>query len=559
MSAAPLRVGVVGAGPKALFALQELCALWPGASRIRVDLFDPAEPGGGAVWEPELPLAWRLNAPAAMVDARGPGWDLPLSAWLRRHHPEHAEERFPPRALVGAYLRQAFAALAADPRVEVRHHRSRVMGLGTGPGQIDPSAYDEVLLATGHAGLPAQLRRHAEAVPAGATATVRGAALTGLDALLLLTESRGGRWSRIPEDSLARLTYHPSGHEPARVVLRSRTGAVMAPKPEHQHSWLEPVVTAAAAQVRAWGAQVRARPAGDPVSLSPLWGVLLGAVGEAARAAGVSTTPLRLWRAALTGSPVRDAAVSPGRQQAAYLSSRLAIDAGAAPPDELWLWGRIWPGVYRDLVQALDRLPRSARDQFRFRRVAGTLERVSFGPPAETVRKFLALLECGRAEVVATGDDAREPDTAEPAASDPKVSARELAALTAGPGVLTAPAPAAGAVTTTPSAPAFLDPLYADLFRRGLITVRPGERGVLTDPDATCLDAHGRRVEGVAVLGRPTEDPVLGHDTLDRTLHGDGPRWARGVVARWGHRALQDASGLAATPAAAGPRKGNTP
>lgn len=524
MSAPGVRVAVVGAGPKALFALQELDARLPAGARAAVDVFDPAEPGG-AVWDPELPEPLRLNAPAGMVDARGSGFDESLGDWIARSHPEHAGQVFPPRRLVAEYLRLAFDRLARSPRLELRHHRERICGLGAGAGLLDAGAYDEVLLCTGHAGPGSRLPEAVAGVPAGGKVDVRGAALTGLDAVLLLTEGRGGRWRQLPGDGLGLLAYEPSGAEPALIRLVSRTGAVLSPKPERGHPEFGPALDAAARRLRGWAAEVRGAPAGPgrptapvsvPVPLDPLWRMLLDAAADVAAGCGVETRRLRLWRTLLTGRPERGAEVWAGRCQAEFLRERLEIDAGLRRPDEAWILGRLWQGLYRDMVRALDRLPRSVADQARFRAAAASQERAAFGPPAETVRRLLALMRAGIVEVRA----------GEPAAGC-------VDAVTTGPGVLRRPAP----VRTHGTAPRvcasdFHDPLYADLHARGLITVRSGERGFLTDADAACLAPDGRRTEWLSALGRPTEDPVLGHDTLDRTLHDDGTRWAAAVVER---------------------------
>ncbi|WP_102160377.1 FAD/NAD(P)-binding protein [Zhihengliuella halotolerans] len=525
MNAPDVRVAVVGAGPKALFALQELHERLPSDARASVDVFDPAPPGG-AVWDPELPAVLRLNAPAAMVDARFSGFGETLSEWITRTHPAHAGESFPPRRIVGEYLGLAFDRLARSPRLDLRHHRRRIDGLGAGPGLLDADAFDEVLLCTGHAGPGSRLPEAVAAAEAGGCVDVRGAALTGLDAVLMLTEGRGGRWSRIPGDRLGLLAYEPSGAEPARIRLVSRTGAVLSPKPERRHPELGPVIDAATERIRAWATAMPGTPAGavrpaSPVSLDPLWRVLLGAAAEAAAVFGVATTGLRLWRTLLTGRPERDAEVWAGRRQAEFLRQRLEIDAGLRRPDEAWILGRLWQGLYREMVRALDRVPRTARDQRRFRAAAACQERSAFGPPAETVRKLLALVSAGIVEIRAG-----------------KPAGEFVDAVTTGPGVLRQPVPTAPEPARTP-APAlqvsvtdFHDRLYADLHARGLISVRPGERGLLTDTDAACLRPDGRRTEWLACLGRPTEDPVLGHDTLDRTLHADGRRWAAAVVER---------------------------
>lgn len=89
-------------------------------------------------------------------------------------------------------------------------------------------------------------------------------------------------------------------------------------------------------------------------------------------------------------------------------------------------------------------------------------------------------------------------------------------AVTAPPGVLLSPAPHGKAASL----------VISGLQAQGEVLVRRAERGLLTDTDDTCFNSRGERNESLAALGRPTEEPTLGHDTLNRSLHPEYRRWA---------------------------------
>ena len=46
-----------------------------------------------------------------------------------------------------------------------------------------------------------------------------------------------------------------------------------------------------------------------------------------------------------------------------------------------------------------------------------------------------------------------------------------------------------------------------------------------------CIGRDGAPTPGLSAIGRPTEDSVIGNDTLGRTLHPHADRWARRVSA----------------------------
>ncbi|MCS6711750.1 FAD/NAD(P)-binding protein [Brachybacterium sp. EF45031] len=204
----PLHLVVVGGGPKALFALEDLASALhrpPHAAdgrdvpaetsrsetpdsgtaaetvavsgaesvsaSVRVTVVDPGRTlGPGAAYDPEQPEVLRLNVAAPILDAPPPlpgVADLPdLPTWLTEHAPEHAGESFPPRAIVGRYLEQRWERLrTALPIEHVQGRASEVRSAGSTTetprwtvrlaGSEDLSGTelcaDELVIATGHA------------------------------------------------------------------------------------------------------------------------------------------------------------------------------------------------------------------------------------------------------------------------------------------------------------------------------------------------------------------------------------------------------------------------
>jgi hypothetical protein len=90
--------------------------------------------------------------------------------------------------------------------------------------------------------------------------------------------------------------------------------------------------------------------------------------------------------------------------------------------------------------------------------------------------------------------------------------------------------------------------LLSRLIVEGHARILAGGRGVEVRYDGSCLNADGAVTAGLATIGRPTEDSVIGNDTLDRALHPLADHWACRVVQR-----ARDAG---ATLAAASPESG---
>ncbi|MFI6982108.1 FAD/NAD(P)-binding protein [Embleya sp. NPDC050154] len=296
MSAAgPIRVCVVGAGPRGLSVLERLCAnerAAPTHPEVTIHVVDPASPGAGAVWRSEQSQHLLMNTVAAQItvytDAssriEGPVVPGPsLYDWARSAAAAGeagdlgaeilAEARalgpddYPTRAFYGRYLHDAFERVVAraPAHVAVRVHRSRAValadthGIPGGPQGVRLEdgtrlhELDAVVLALGH--LPARLSAR----------EARTASLARIHHLTYITPAnpadldldrvrpgenvllRGlglnffdhmalfssGRGGRFDRAEDGRTVYHPSGNEPA-MYASSRRGVPYHARGENQ-------------------------------------------------------------------------------------------------------------------------------------------------------------------------------------------------------------------------------------------------------------------------------------------------------------------------------------
>ncbi|MEU6236788.1 FAD/NAD(P)-binding protein [Kitasatospora sp. NPDC047058] len=270
-----VRIGIVGAGPRGVVALERLCANAAAVAAgvpVEVHLIDPYPAGGGRVWQRDQDRSLLMNTVAsdvtvftdATVPCEGPVVTGPTQYQFARLVTEgridgaaglSAAERaeaaamlpwsYGSRAFNGAYLRWALDHIVrtAPPQVTVRFHATRAVALDDADGGTqrlrledgeEPLVCDAVVLAQGHFDVvptegQLRLKRFAErhglayqeplspaeadlsAFPPGEPVVLRGLGLSFYDYATLLTQGRGGRFER---DAGGRLHYLASGKEP---------------------------------------------------------------------------------------------------------------------------------------------------------------------------------------------------------------------------------------------------------------------------------------------------------------------------------------------------------
>jgi uncharacterized NAD(P)/FAD-binding protein YdhS len=509
------RIAIVGFGPKGLFALERLLdhvrALEPG-TRLEIDLFEPhPSPAAGPSYDPAQPPYLRMNIAGDLLDMWWPGsravpagMRRSFSAW-RDAAGEHDEGAYPSRAQVGRYLSAGFEAMLehAPRNVTVRLRASVVEELAPNGGGWDVTSagvfagtYDEVLVATGHvSGSPFPIDRwlSVDRVPAGAIVAVRGFALTFIDVALALTDGR------------------PAGAAVSAIVPFSRTGRPMLAKPS-------PAVAAAIPGLDA----VARRGSADllaldgPVDLQRgLLPILARAVREGLAAAGVEPheEPGAWLARAASGVPI-----SSDLPPAAELERSLAIGTGRIAPDLSWALGHTWRALYPAIVERLGGRGLETRSWPAFHRLAAELERVAFGPSPANVERLLALIRSGHVDLslVAGG----------------RVVERDGRLLVRAGGAERAVDTVIDAVLSGPGVPAGSDGPVARLVAAGHARSARFRRGIEVDAAGTCIGRDGSVRVGLAAIGRPTEDWVIGNDTLSRTLHPLADGWGRRVAER---------------------------
>lgn len=269
-------VCLVGGGPRATGLLERLGANAPevlGAEPLEVHVVDPRRAGAGRIWRTAQPgLLWTNSVaadvalfPDATSTIDGPVTPGPtLADWVLAHagelvgDPALAQEvraftprSFASRALQGRWLEWCFAEVLrrAPGSVRVHVHTGVVTDLTEVGGQQrvhlrggGELLVDAVVLTQGHLDTEAgprerELAAFADAhglvhvppgytadlepdvVPGGEDVLVSGLGLAFVDWVVLLCESRGGRFDRVD----GRLVYTPSGREP-RLLAGSRRG-----------------------------------------------------------------------------------------------------------------------------------------------------------------------------------------------------------------------------------------------------------------------------------------------------------------------------------------------
>lgn len=550
-------VAIVGGGPRGLQALDLLNAQLArsrAACSLGIDVFEPRESiGSGPNYDTALPEPLRINLAARHVEAGTPradggGREQPsFVAWLAQHHPAWADEYgFPPRALVGAYLqacaRRTIASLRAHG-CRVRHFQGRVTAIerGSGPGrwcvrfERHAFEYDHVLLTTGH---DSSRRRNiadrwwgrlthvvpdvyaddglrigavfdgASADSGSATVALRGFALTSFDAMLLLTEGRGGRFE---SRGLGQMSYTPSEQAPVELIPFSRTGLPMLAKPDPRR------VRSARILEDVWTAGRREVAIADDLD-----GVRKAIVSASARALARSRDlPPHESPSAVRSVRARLERVSESRPvdragARAMLRASIAVGVGVAAVDSDWALGEGWRQLYPALVEWIGQSGHSPEARERFAHLGRCMERVAFGPPIGTAARLIALEDAG---VLNLGF-----------LTDPALSSERGRLILEADGRRTSADMLVDAVSAAPGIDETSE-LLGPLLTAGIVRVLPGTHGLEVDRASRPIDRHGAPLQGLAVVGRATEGCVLGLDTLSRTLHDHLRVWAGEVVA----------------------------
>ena len=199
------------------------------------------------------------------------------------------------------------------------------------------------------------------------------------------------------------------------------------------------------------------------------------------------------------------------------IEQSLAVGSGSATPDVPWALGHTWRTLYPAIVSRLGGDGLAERDWPAFLRLSAEMERVAFGPPALNAAKLLALLDAGLVDLTHVRG-------AGPVGAHGRTVLRSERGEQAVDVVIDAVLPGPGARGHAG--------LLEHLVAAGHARIPSGRRGLEVTADARCRGVDGRGTPGLSAVGRPTEDSVIGNDTLSRSLHPQADRWARRVARR---------------------------
>lgn len=366
----PLSIAIVGAGPRGLWAVEELSRVaYLHRLQFEITVFDARKPGFGAAYDTGQSQDIVLNLFSSAIHTRMGSFDD-----FRREVLGEAEplDVFPPRATAGKFLAASWEHVAAHlPAGCALKFEARTV---TDPAEL--TGFDHVLLVTGH-----EPPTHPEGmidaygdlagIAAGSTVGIRGAALTAIDVILTLTAGRGGRFT---ENG-----YVASGDEPAKIFPTSRSGRFIQLKPD-------PVTEDEARLFRRFHRAVRAVG-----TVAELKDVLLQAAS------------------ALVGREVNWEALQVTDDPTAELR-----DAIADPRRDPQAIGLAWRELYPQIVERVS-FSDLARDP-EFLELTRTLESFAFGSPAQQLGKVLALIDAGIVDFSRLGAGAAHSEASDAAA-----------------------------------------------------------------------------------------------------------------------------------------------
>lgn len=615
-------VAIVGVGPKGLYCLERLLAEFnakPLRQALDIHLFNRSPHfGASPIYDPEQPEYILVNVSIGEVDlwtAEDPpsaaGRGLGFVDWYHDTFQSQTSlngDEYLSRAVVGRYLIEGFQRILKQlpTGVTIWTHVGELIDIQPDGGKyqlefvpeggnVEKIQAHKVLLATGHSRLrpkPEDSRfkefasRHAgtdfipfvypvvesmRPVPSGSRVAMKGIGLTFIDAVLELTEGRGGRFERVAEGSLS---YYASGREPQSIIVFSRTGLPMTPKAYDLPLFLRPLTffTAAALQ------RLRLQALDGKIDFErDLWDLFEsemelcyyrvemgpGDDRELLESCGDDTSAMhRVIDAYLQSHPDKERfdyrqVVDPfteqrfdGREQlnsfvARYMEQEIARarlgQAGCGVKAAIDIWYEVRKQL-SSVIQFGGLTPESHRRLFEYH--FPRLKRVVFGPPIINIEKLLALLKAGLLDFsVARNPHVLTDEVSgcyvlrcdeNPAACEqceilidaryPSVNMREDAA-----------------------------PLYRNLCRRGMVRVYEN-RLLSEDGSSYCagaidmiersqfvVDERGVGNKDIAVIGIPTEGNLVGNKTITRDEYPG--IWAAEVIAQ-----LRSEEGLCSSP-----------
>lgn len=344
-----IRIGIIGAGPRGLWAVEELVKQTKTRSlAFDITVFDPQEPGYGSAYNTAQAPYLLMNATAHTIYT---GMSTLNDFRHRMLGERHPLSDFPPRATVGKFLQTSWKDIST--KLPTGSSLTFIKEKVEYPDQLKD--FDHCLIVTGHrtAQHPAGMLdpfTDLHRIEANSSVTIRGAALTSIDTVLSLTLGRDGH--------IENGRYIPSGKEPKHIYPTSRSGRFIQVKPSPATDNEQKILTPYRERIPAL------------TSAEELKDLLAQAAS------------------AILGAPFHWDCLHPAPDALVELRRSLA-----EPRRPQQVIGLVWRELYRPIIRRFSLSPLATTSTYKT--LVATLKPYAFGSPAEQLERILAIAEAG--------------------------------------------------------------------------------------------------------------------------------------------------------------------
>ncbi|EPR65318.1 FAD/NAD(P)-binding protein [Cyclobacterium qasimii] len=584
-NASTYNIAIVGVGPKGYYAFERLLAQLKAREiqdPIAIHLFNQNKFfAAGNVYRPDQASyllmnyankninSWTDEEPRAIIDET-PNFVNWLSKKAQVPESQIGEE-FSSRATVGSYLMEGFDRLGNNLPENIRlvkHIRTvtdiekhgEKFRLYTQEKEEDEfPEFDRILLTTGHLGCGAGFLEENHFghsidfvypthlalghIEAGAQVAIKGFGLTSIDAILALTEVRGGQFAGAGSD---KLTYMPSGKEPDKIFPFSRTGLPMMPRTGTMD--IDAPLFFFREDVIAWLKSIK--PISFEKTILPLiikecahsyYSVLFRKYQQEIihhSTYGFSISQIEAFHKAFPEAerfsweklldPFSNQPTLTHQQVADYIE-KLLLEAEKGPEESplnaaFGTWRRISSGFNE--IYSFGGLDAASHRLFD-RNYFGLFNRIAYGPPVKNMKKILALAEAGIVDFGFARGSTFEVNESSDAYGFLKGENQKEQAIDY---LINARIPR-NKDSETPS------PLYRSILEKGIGRKFMNASGSIYTPGCMDMDEKGKMIakdgtvqEGIALYGTPTEGLTLDNDTLSRKRNNFASQWAEEVA-----------------------------
>ncbi len=587
ISKTAIHFAVVGFGPKGLYAFERLLAEIKMAHLeypITIHLFNKnIHFGAGDIYRTDQPDYLKMNyanrfitlwniegTPPILTDA------LRFSDWLMLHGEysyDQIDNQCESRATVGTYLEFYFNQLCdhLPNHVTVEKHIQTVYNIhqsgnqhflevhGADGDTVLPMPFSYIMLTTGHSEICCDaisrasknseipfiypVEKQLAHINAGAQVAIKGFGLTAIDAILALTEGKGGYFI---SNNNQELIYTPSGLEVDKIAVYSTSGYPMIPRATS----INPSSEGYPSYFEAYAESILARKHRNPLDfeseLLPLiqqdiqftyYRVVFEKYGQVLEYKNnfdevlhqisnfhIQNPHLPIFSSNSILHPSFDVTYGMHTGIEHYLRSTLQEISSTLSPFAVAasVWRRI-SNTFNTIYQFGGLLPHSQKkfDTYYF----GLFNRVSYGPPDTNMKKILALSECGILDFTFI----KNPEVLRIDNTFRLINHEELKSETFQFHI---------DARIPRSSTENMGRLYSNLCASGLakpyrnfITGASYETGgIAINHEGNIIDNNGNPNKKISVYGTPTEGITFDNDTLSRNRNDFGSVWAKNSI-----------------------------